>query len=660
MSLSSTYTLPERNDPCPCGSGKKYKKCCYLNQPVSPYNPEEKLHMLDKFNHAVTELPGYEQILTNLVEPRLKTSQKDGEISEELLSQIMEATYFEGEWRGKPIRQLALKQIKTHDADRKAIEEMVARSQWGFYLIKQVVLGERFLLQKIGEQEPLTVWEHAGTMQMRQGMMIATRLIPCGSDWQMTGLAQLIPEPMQYVLSRNPGVMSALNQLAYVDMLTGSTKTPTSNNPIIKKLEAEAEKSRQEVDPLERPGPKEEILVRQLMQEAQKKELPPVPSVRQKYMDSFTQKWLNKPQSELGGQTPKQAILAERQNLGNPNTIVAYKAEVRSLEDPEEDGYNQALYYQKQGQWWEALAGYAKLARQVADIPENYRFFANVGSALAYLGFFAEAKTLMHKALRVNPDYELAQRNLVAFDNKQKMREEAPKAVRRLWAKTYKSWKNLPWNENIPLIRAMRQYILLCQRGQMQLTPRTLLLNKKSYLSLLEELTKIDTVVFPPRLEALATQLGLVAESNKYKLQLITKRGTAWLSGVTQEAWVKLIKLWWDTPPIPDFLDDKVELSNPAWIVLAKLASEIEKISWTIEELVDDWGVAIDQTNRRERKERIATMSMVIIPELMMMGIVTITRKVEVTNYGRELMQAMMNESRRALPGEIWELTSKE
>jgi preprotein translocase subunit SecA len=21
-----------RNDPCPCGSGKKYKKCCYLKQ----------------------------------------------------------------------------------------------------------------------------------------------------------------------------------------------------------------------------------------------------------------------------------------------------------------------------------------------------------------------------------------------------------------------------------------------------------------------------------------------------------------------------------------------------------------------------------------------------------------------------------------------------
>ncbi len=25
---------PGRNDPCPCGSGKKYKKCCWKNEPI--------------------------------------------------------------------------------------------------------------------------------------------------------------------------------------------------------------------------------------------------------------------------------------------------------------------------------------------------------------------------------------------------------------------------------------------------------------------------------------------------------------------------------------------------------------------------------------------------------------------------------------------------
>ena len=30
-----------RNDPCPCGSGKKYKKCCLL-KPASEQQPEQK------------------------------------------------------------------------------------------------------------------------------------------------------------------------------------------------------------------------------------------------------------------------------------------------------------------------------------------------------------------------------------------------------------------------------------------------------------------------------------------------------------------------------------------------------------------------------------------------------------------------------------------
>ena len=29
---------PGRNDPCPCGSGKKYKKCC-LGKTTSPVEP---------------------------------------------------------------------------------------------------------------------------------------------------------------------------------------------------------------------------------------------------------------------------------------------------------------------------------------------------------------------------------------------------------------------------------------------------------------------------------------------------------------------------------------------------------------------------------------------------------------------------------------------
>lgn len=39
-----------RNDPCPCGSGKKYKKCCYLKKKVTPpVIPDEVIAKIQKF-----------------------------------------------------------------------------------------------------------------------------------------------------------------------------------------------------------------------------------------------------------------------------------------------------------------------------------------------------------------------------------------------------------------------------------------------------------------------------------------------------------------------------------------------------------------------------------------------------------------------------------
>jgi hypothetical protein len=33
--LQQGTAKPKRNEPCPCGSGRKYKKCC-LHRPVEP------------------------------------------------------------------------------------------------------------------------------------------------------------------------------------------------------------------------------------------------------------------------------------------------------------------------------------------------------------------------------------------------------------------------------------------------------------------------------------------------------------------------------------------------------------------------------------------------------------------------------------------------
>lgn len=39
---------PKRNDPCPCGSGKKYKYCCLKTPPTLGVKAEEKIETADK------------------------------------------------------------------------------------------------------------------------------------------------------------------------------------------------------------------------------------------------------------------------------------------------------------------------------------------------------------------------------------------------------------------------------------------------------------------------------------------------------------------------------------------------------------------------------------------------------------------------------------
>lgn len=47
---------PGRNDPCPCGSGKKYKKCCGATIPIEPERPT---HAVRKCGECVTCCGGW-------------------------------------------------------------------------------------------------------------------------------------------------------------------------------------------------------------------------------------------------------------------------------------------------------------------------------------------------------------------------------------------------------------------------------------------------------------------------------------------------------------------------------------------------------------------------------------------------------------------------
>lgn len=54
---------PERNEPCPCGSGRKYKKCC-MEKVSRQLSPQGLQRVLTK---VVEEIGGYEISYNDLV-----------------------------------------------------------------------------------------------------------------------------------------------------------------------------------------------------------------------------------------------------------------------------------------------------------------------------------------------------------------------------------------------------------------------------------------------------------------------------------------------------------------------------------------------------------------------------------------------------------------
>lgn len=74
-----------RNDPCPCGSGKKYKKCCEIRERARKQKKFEGLRGL-KMNPFKPDTPAQSlakhvfKIVTEPLSPKKETSPPTGEI----------------------------------------------------------------------------------------------------------------------------------------------------------------------------------------------------------------------------------------------------------------------------------------------------------------------------------------------------------------------------------------------------------------------------------------------------------------------------------------------------------------------------------------------------------------------------------------------------
>jgi hypothetical protein len=128
-------------------------------------------------------------------------------------------------------------------------------------------------------------------------------------------------------------------------------------------------------------------------------------------------KWLNEAQQELGGKTPREAILQERKALGNPQEDVGYEISVKTIEaSPSEQEAYQSLEKADKaltgGRAEQAIPLYQDAYQHLKGYPDSHKILGNWATAHAMLGDRDKALELLRNSLKINPDYQVARDHL--------------------------------------------------------------------------------------------------------------------------------------------------------------------------------------------------------------------------------------------------------
>ncbi|MBI4669132.1 MAG: hypothetical protein HY747_08100 [Elusimicrobia bacterium] len=133
---------------------------------------------------------------------------------------------------------------------------------------------------------------------------------------------------------------------------------------------------------------------------------------------AITLSWLDAPQKELAGKTPKEVILEEREALGNPQKEVGYLIAPSRIPIAAQaaEGERLANLGRKQLAGREpnkALETYLKAYKLLkAERQVSFRILGNIATCHAMLGDREKAAEYLRAALMVNPDYRVARDNL--------------------------------------------------------------------------------------------------------------------------------------------------------------------------------------------------------------------------------------------------------
>ena len=206
-----------RNDPCPCGSGKKYKKCC-LSKPTSPSldflghklrQTEGKL--VDALLKHAEQFYGKEAVFEAWDEFSLWQDVPMDPVSEPELESIF-LPWFLFNWvpdnaeqpEDRHLPEMPIAEHYRHHAgdlldpfDRRFIEE-ACRQHFSFFIVLDLVPGKSLTLRDLFCRREVQVWEKQGSTGVRKGDIIYARILSLEGVAIMFGCAPFaIPASFQ-------------------------------------------------------------------------------------------------------------------------------------------------------------------------------------------------------------------------------------------------------------------------------------------------------------------------------------------------------------------------------------------------------------------------------------------------------------------------------
>ncbi|MFQ5780642.1 MAG: YecA family protein [Nitrospiria bacterium] len=195
-----------RNDPCPCGSGKKYKRCCLEKGAAGP---AAEIHETESFT-SEERASAIQKLISHASGPEFETDREigislfwggclEGRSDEEIrmVEELQQTEINFNTWflydmdleDEKTILDLFLVQegVLLSPGERTYLQK-AARTHFRLYEVEQVEIDKGFRLKGLWTGESLQVMERAATHSFVQWDLMATRLMDLGGNrWVSDG-----------------------------------------------------------------------------------------------------------------------------------------------------------------------------------------------------------------------------------------------------------------------------------------------------------------------------------------------------------------------------------------------------------------------------------------------------------------------------------------